>query len=820
MISNPKYIIIGIGLLICLNLKGQTTRIRGSVKDAENGEVLPFVNIAFKGTTIGTISSGNGEFFLETRANVDSLVVSFMGYEGKVFPVTQHIYQEIKVELIPKSIALEEIVVTPGENPAHAIIREIINHKEKNDFGNIKAYQCEIYNKLQLDISNIDEKTKNRKIFKHFQFVFDNIDTNVITGKTFLPVLISESVSDYYFREEPKLEREVIKAIKISGTENESVAQFSGKMYQKINIYDNFITILEPGFVSPIADAGLWYYKYYLLDTATIEGKNYYHISFKPKRKHERTFAGDMWVHDSTYAIKKFQMEMEKTANINFVNDIFVAQEYTNLDDSTWVIKDEKLFIDFNLNNRLSGFFGTKSTKYRDYKINTSLDPMVFNMNNDIQVNEGAIEKDAFNWDTIRPYELTEKEKNIYRMVDSIKNIPVFKTLEDIVALMVNYYYVIGDFEIGPYHTMYSYNPIEGNRFRLGGRTSNEFSTKLMISGYGAYGTLDEKFKYGLGFMYMCSKNPRRSFGANYEHDIQQLAQSHNAFMEDNILSSFLRRNPNYKLTLVNEFNAFYEHEWYQGFSNTLTFNHKEIFSTAHVPFIKQDTEGNIESLNSVIASEISIATRFAYNEKFLMGEFERVSLGSKFPIAEFTATFGLKGIWQGEYDYLRFDFNLSDKIETSPVGFFKYKLKTGKIIGDLPYPLLELHKGNETYAFDYFAFNMMNYYEFASDTWVSLFAEHHFQGFFLNHIPLLRKLQWREVVSARGLWGKINGTQQDVLMFPLGLHEVNTPYLEASVGIENILKIIRIDAMWRLTYLDHPGIQQFGLRAMLQLIL
>ena len=289
--------------------------------------------------------------------------------------------------------------------------------------------------------------------------------------------------------------------------------------------------------------------------------------------------------------------------------------------------------------------------------------------------------------------------------------------------------------------------------------------------------------------------------------------------MEDNILSSFLRRNPNRKLTMVNEISMGFEREWFQGFSNSIGMKHSEIFPGEYVPFIRPvDGQDNVID-PEIISSEISLNTRFAYNEKFLMGEFERVSLGSKYPILDLDLIFGVKGIWEAEYNYQKIRLNISDKIEVPPAGYLKYSLDLGKIYGDLPYPLLELHKGNETYAFDYFAFNMMNYYEFASDEWASLFVEHHLQGLFLNHIPLLRRLKWREVVSAKGLVGKLSDRHENIMLFPEGMYQVNDPYLEASVGIENIFKIVRIDAMWRMTYLDHPDIQEFGLRAMLQIM-
>lgn len=799
-------------------VSAQSTRIRGVVTDAETHEILPYVNVVFKNTTIGTITNVNGEYFLETRLPVDSLVVSFIGYITKKIVVQPSIFQTVSVGLVPESFELDEVVIHPGENPAHRILREIIAHKSFNSMKSIPKFSCEIYNKLQLDLTNIDEKTMDRKIFNQFKFVFNNIDTNVVTGKTYLPVLISESVSDYYYQDNPRVEREIIKANKISGTNNESVAQFSGRLYQKFTIYDNFVTILEPGFVSPVADFGLRYYKYYLIDSAYIGNKWCYHITFKPIRKQERTFTGDFWVNDTTFALKKFKIEFADDVNINFINELIVSQEFTQLNNKEWLLEKEEIYADFYLTNSITGFFGRKSTLYNNYDLNPDKENKLLQLNTNVVVGSDAMSKPDSFWLDARPYKLSRQEENIYQMVDSIKNVPLYKNVESAVNLLVNYYFVKGKFEIGPYYTFYSFNPIEGHRFRFGGRTSNDFSNKLMLDGYAAYGTLDEKLKYGGGFLYMFDKSPRMSLSMHYTHDIKQLSQSSNAFLEDNILSSFLRRNPNRKLTMVDHFSAVFEREWNHGFSNNVSFNYKNIFPGPYVPFIKPNTEDTNSPQENIIASEISLFSRYAWQEKFLMGEFERVSLGSKYPIVSLDFTLGLKGLLGAGYTYQKLRLNVSDKLDIPPIGFFKWQVDAGKIFGTVPYPLLELHKGNETYAFDYFAFNMMNYYEFASDTWAGVFVEHHFLGFFLNHIPLMRKLKWRELVSARGLIGQLDNRHQSVLLFPEEMHAVNHPYMEASVGLENIFKILRIDAMWRLTQLDHQNIQPFGFRAMLQI--
>jgi len=799
-------------------LFAQVTKVRGKIIDSENGEPLPFVNVTFKNSSVGTITNTDGEYFLETRTFYDSIIVSFVGYKKQSQKVFKDRFQEINFSLQPDVFALEEIVVKPTENPAHPILRNIIANKEKHNPRKFDSYNYKLYNKVEIDINNVDDKMRESKLLKNFQFIFDYVDTSAITGKSYLPIFITESFSDYYFNRNPRVEREIINATKISGIENASISQFTGKMYQNINIYENFETVFEPGFVSPIADFGLAYYKYYLIDSAFIGNKWCYQISFIPKRKQERTFRGDFWVNDTTFAIVKIQMRMAKNVNINYINDFVAEYEFEPVQDSLWFLKSEKLFFDFNLTDKTLGFFGKKTTNYMNIELNTKMPDEVTKINDNVIVKENAIINDEEYWEKNRPIKLTPKEKDIYNMVDSIQQVPIYTTYEKIVGMFAMYHYEVGLFEIGPYYKMFSFNEIEGNRFRFGGRTSNNFSTKLMINAHGAYGEKDNRFKYGAGFIYMFDKNPRSSIEVQYKHDIQQLGQSPNALTEDNIFTSILRRNPNYKLTMVNDFRTTYEKEWFQGFSNSLTFNYKSIEPTQFIPFQKTSLT-DTTFYNNVTTSEVTFNLRFAKNEKFIRGEFERTSLGTDKPILNLYLTAGLKNVFDSQYEYYKINVSLAHKVPISPIGYFKYIIDAGQVFGTVPYPLLKLHEGNETYAFDRYAFNMMNYYEFASDRYVSLYAEHHFQGFFLNKIPLMRKLKWREVVSAKGLIGDLSNRHQSIMDFPEGLYQVNDPYLEASVGIENIFKIFRVDAMWRLSYLDHDNIEKFGLRLLVQFV-
>ncbi len=826
----PLYTIFIFTLLPIVLFAQQVTKIMGNVKDAQTKEALPFVNIYLKGTKAGTISDINGNYKIETKEKSDSLIISFVGYERLAKKIQIGRFQTINIELKPSAIALKEITVTTKKRKhnkdtlALELLDKIWEHKKENDIDKLDYYEYETYNKVQFDLNNLSDDFLNKKIMKNFQFVKNYIDTSTVNGKAYLPVFILESVSDYYYRKKPKSEREYIKATHASGINNESVNQFMGNMYIKINLYDDYIDLFGKGFVSPIARLGRLYYRYYLIDSGMVDNRKCYHLAFVPKIKQENVFNGDLWVVDTCFAVKKIEFRIDKNVNINFINNVNITQEFVPINNTAWMLSKESIIADFNIfenPNNATGFFGRKTTTYRNHIVNKAREDKIYDIPSDIIVAEDASKKDNNFWDTIRHEPLNQKEQGIFNMVDSIKDVKVFRTFYDIMNAIITYYYVLGKFEFGPYFTIYSFNNVEGNRIRIGGRTSNKISTKYMIESYIAYGTKDQRFKYGGNFIYIFNKNPRKAFSLDYKHDMEQLGQSIMAFSEDNILSSTFRRGPQYTLSMVNQFKTSYEHEWFQGFSNTIRLKWREQFPFENQQFVLFNDFGTSDYYSSFITSEISINTRYAYNEKFVMGEFERISLGTKYPVINFTATAGLKNILGSQFSFQKLQLTIDHWFNTYPLGYGKYIIDAGKIFGKLPYPLLKLHEGNQTYFFDEYAFNLMNYYEFVSDQWISLTYTHYFDGFFLNKIPLMRKLKWRELAWSKGLLGFLNQENLNYMPFPSTLNTLDRsqdikhlkPYVEAGIGIENIFKFIRVDAIWRLSYLNNPNISKFGIR-------
>ncbi len=803
-------------VLICANSFAQKTIVYGSVFDAETKEPLPFVNVAFKGTKIGTTTDLDGKYRIETYYAADSLMASFVGYKPLAKKVRIDKEQEINFALIEGSVSLKEIVVNAKdfENPAHVLLKKIIKNKKINNKAKLDSYEYETYNKIQFDLNNLSEKFTERKVFQSFDFIFDNIDS---TGeKVALPFFMTETISDYYYRRSPKGRKEIIQATKVSGINNKSISQFLGQMYQDVNIYENSLSIFGKNFISPIADYGLVFYKYYLVDSAFIENKWCYRLDFLPKNENELVFEGHFWVNDTTYAIKEIDARILASANINFIEDLKVHHEYDEVEPEVWMLKRDELLADFSVVDSEVGFYGHKVTTYKDFVINKPKDAEFYSGAEHVIIKSQVNEKPEDYWKEVRHEEISADQQAIYDMVDSLKTNRVFMTYVDIVNFLVLGYWVDGKIEYGPVFTFLSYNSVEGLRPKFGLRTSNEFSNRLMLEGYAAYGTKDERFKYMLGGTYFLSKKPRQSVGAYMSEDYELIGQVPNYFSRDHFIQILTVRNPQDRLIYNKQARVFTEREWFTGFSTLLEFRRRDLSSAGAWNFERIETingEPQLVDVSNIITSEVSLGVRFAYRENFVEGEFTRVSLGSQWPIVSARLDIGLKGVFDSDYEYRKITVNATDKIPLGPFGTMKYQVEGGKTWESVPYPLQFVHSGNESFFYNDQAFNTMNFFEFVSDRYVSFRAEHHFEGFFLNKIPLFQRLKWREIVGVNAIYGGFDEGNSDELLLPDRTFTfTDGPFAEAYLGVENILRFFRVDAIWRLTYLDNPNTQKFGL--------
>ncbi len=796
------------------------TVITGKIYDSQTREPMPFVNVLLRNTTIGASSDFEGNYKIVTTASSDSILVSYIGYKHTSKAIRNHQTQEINIFLDPESTSLTEATIHPGENPAWKIMRKVMEHKEHNDPSYIEAYQYEIYNKLEFDLNNISKSAENKKILKPVNFVFKNIDSSNVKEKPYLPVFISEAVSDYYYRNSPRFKKEVIKATKFSGFKNQSVGQFTGDMYQNVDLYKNTFLIFGQEFNSPISYNWNVFYKYYLIDSLNLDGHWCYQIQFKPKHKQEFAFSGNMWIADSSYALQRLEMTMPSDVNINFVQAFSVIQEYVEVDKKYWMQSKNKLIIDFALDKKGTGFYGRKTSLYKNFVLNQPKEDKFYDITSNIAVEDSAESRSIKYWDSIRQEPLSKNEKSIYKMVDTVQSLPIYHHAYNATVLLLTGYHTYGNFDLGPITNFYSYNTVEGSRLKFSGRTSDKFSTWYELSGYTAYGFQDMKMKYGLGFKTFITKTPWQQIELHYSDDLQILGRSDDIFGRDNILTSLLARAPVSNLTRVQETRFSYDRDIFTGLELKLSYIDRIFSPLQNNQYEFLGDYGQHFTKPNIHAPALQLYLNFSYDDKYIVYSMSRSDVGTRYPTLILQYTAGLQGIFQGDYLYHKIVLGISEVLHINPFGDTHYYIEGGKIFGTVPYPLMQLHPGNETYVYDDNSYNMMNYYEFASDEYLGLNIEHHFEGYFFNKIPLFRKLKWREVAGCKLLIGSINPKNEQLLVFPSTLRSLNSgPYSEADLGVENIFKFVRIDALWRLSYLNDPNISRFAIMGTLQLI-
>lgn len=794
--------------------------ISGKIEDRNTGEGVPFATIVIAHTTLAVPADLDGNFNMKTdKLPGDTLLVTAVGFKPykKVLDKTKHNFA-FYIELDRNSHSLNEVVVHAGEDPALTLLKKIIKRKPYNDPDRIDNYKYEAYNKLEADLERLTrQQFESIPILRKFGFIYDNLDT-VSEGKPFLPLYLTEALSDYYYQRKPKKQREFIKANMLKGIKNESVTKLLGSLYQNVNSYNNFIPVFDKQFVSPISNSGYFYYKYKIKDTQEVYGHKVILVQFEPRRPGENTFYGDFWVIDSVFALQRITMEVPKVANVNFVERISLYQEYAPVQDSFWFCIKDKFIADFigPYNLKIPGFIGRKTTSYRNIVIN---DTSVTNVLNDKQWKEDVIVTDTARKHTdaefakLRPDTLSRNEKAIYNMVDTLQAMPLFKAYKNAFTLLVTGVKDVGVFEFGPYWYIYSTNPVEGNRFRFSMGSSNAAFKNQYFTGYLAYGTRDDRFKYQLTGLWILDRKPRMYIYGAYTHDIDH---SSNYYEEvgknsaDNIFSvAFRKPSIPWKLAFTDETRFEFFKEYFSGFSHKLLLQHREYTPYApSLPSIGIFQDENGMPTTTVVSTDATLRLRFAYKERFLVGQYQRISLGSKYPIFQLDGTTSMEGVWNNVYQYKKIKFSISDHVSIAPFGSVYYNVFAGKYFGTLPYPLLEIHPGNEYLYYNKYAFEMMNKYEFISDEYVGFNFEHSIGGGIFNYIPKLRNLKLRQFWTAKGVVGSLSDENRTLNLnkgYAFRTLEGN-PYIEIGTGVENIFELFRIDFVWRVTPQPLPG--------------
>jgi hypothetical protein len=810
------------------------TVVRGVVTDAKTKEAMPYVTVSFVGTTQGISTNGQGRYTLSTTDNtVTQVKVSFVGYKTAVRTVTPGQDQTINIAIAENSQSLNEVVVRSAKkkkysnknNPAVELIRQVIAHKAQNQVENYNYAEYKQYERMNFSLSNLSDKFRNKKIFKNYQFLFREQDSTAIGGKTLLPMYQEEKTSDNYFRKSPYAKKQIITANKQvkydeNFVDNQGLTAYFNRMYQDINIYDNNVSLLSNQLLSPIANSSPEFYKFFITDTIKDVKPNLIELSFTPRNTNNLLFEGKIYITmDGNYAVQNALLTVNKNINLNFVRQMQANLSFEKNNDGRYHLSQSDLKIDFGINkNKGGGIYGERLVTINNFVINNARTNDTYKGPAEV-IALNAEDKDDTYWQMTRPDTLDAVSAGIYKNIDSLQTIPSFKKTMDIATLVLAGYKNFGDFELGPANTFYSFNPVEGFRVRIGGRTTPTFSKRYYFETYGAYGTRDEKFKYFLSSTYSLNNKSIYSFPQNYirasfQHDTKIPGQELQFVQESNFLLSF-KRGAN-DVWLYNDiFRLDYVHEFTNHLSYSLGFKKWN-----------QTPAGALNNIDLIRTTELSAQLRWAPHEKFYQGKLYRTPIPDKYPIFTLNYTQGVKGLLGGEYNYQNVVGNINKRFYLSQFGFTDVTTEGGYLFGKVPFPLLDIHHANQTYAFQLQSYNLMNFQEFVSDHYASIAVDHNFNGFIFNRIPLLKRLKLREIIDVKSLWGgvrKENDPANDpsLLRFPgsigaggAGTYALgSTPYVEGSVGVGNIFKLLRVDLVKRFTYLDHPGAPEWGIR-------
>jgi hypothetical protein len=824
-------------------ISAQETVVKGIVVDSLTKRPLQGVSVYFlKGR--GVVTDSLGRYMIITNTSINKVVVASVGFRQVQFTVARYKMQEMNVELGPDPALLTTVTVNTNkrakyrnkDNPAVELIRNVIENRESNRTASYDYVEYEQYEKIQAALSNSNEKVTDSRFLKKYKFLFENRDSSKLNGKILMPIYMEERLSKQYLRKDPASSKSFILGEKKvnygSYIDNEGLSSLLNRLYENIDIYENNIPIFAYQFLSPIANAAPTFYMYYIRDTITDEyGTKLVKMYFTPRNTNDLLFRGTMYITlDGNYAVQKINMFISRNANINWIKELYADLDFERGADKRYHLIKSNLMADMGLSKSSTsgGFFGERTVSYKGFTTNNKRPDSLY-QGPAIVRNDEVITKmpDSF-WTAKRHNPLTVPESKVYSNIDSLEKMPSFRRTMALFTLLFAGYGNLGPVEIGPVNTFYSFNPVEGFRLRVGGRTTPIMSKRLYFETYGAYGFKDQQWKGFLSATYSLNNKSIYTFPMNYirvsaQSDTKIPGQDLEFVQEDNFLLSFKRGN-NERWLYNNIYQAEFVKEFKSRFSYSIGFKNWHQQPAGILTYTKSNN-GIPENIQNVITTEINAQVRWAPNEKFYQGKIYRIPIFTKYPIFSLSAAAGVKGFLGGQYDYQKLDLRIEKRNYMGRLGYADATFEAGYTFGQVPFPLLTVHRANQTFAYQLNSYNMMNFLEFVSDRYASFTWVQHFMGLVFNRIPLLKKLKFREVASFKILYGGVRAENNPSLnpslfAYPAINGVTSTfaldpakPYMEASVGVENILNILRVDFVKRLSYLDNPGISPYGIR-------
>lgn len=827
--------------LFTINAMAQTgaTEVYGKVLDASTRQPLEFVNIKLVGTPKAILTDFKGEYRIRTNEKVDTIAFSYLGYKTRHIAIKRGTIQELNIEMGSDDLMLKEITVKAGkkkrkreiDTAANYVFYQVLKHKEQNRINNFASYSYENYNKFQISLLNPGPKFINFFLFKPFRFAFENRDTTE-EGRMFIPGVIKETLTDVYYTSVPKqMEKTFVKAEKMTGIDNPSVYNLVHVEFKENDPYDNMYYFARTYFNAPFAPIGIGLYHYYLTDTQKLDGRISYKLHFVGKAKEDLALKGYAWIDSATWAIRYIQYRPNEKANLNFVNDYDAKVDYTLVEDKYWVKTREEMNSVgslFKKKNKLAMLINKVDVR-KNFRVNIVLPDSVTQYIEEHILLDSARTRNPFYWDTMRFEPLTQSQKRVFEISDTIKNVPAWKAYQWAGVFFTTAFADAGPISIGRVLNFASRNNVEGWRARFGFETNPRFKKrgtpinnlfrKFYFTCYGAYGFRDKDWKYlALSRINLPWKNEKwQQLEIMYRYDIRVPGQDENQTLVtfDNIFTIISGRTLS-KVMKVTEFNIHYEKDWLKDFSTIIGFHEKTYWNVPGSSNFYHPENNVILPVQKFNVTEFMLDTRYSYKSLYTFGTFYRYFYTTKYPVVMLRYTLGVGNIHKDNFNYHNLLLTIRQRLFT-PIGYTNYIFKAAKIFGRVPYTAAYLTQGNLGFLLDKYNYNLLREFEFISDQYLQLWVEHHFNGFLFNKIPGISKLKLREIIIFKSLFGSYSNRNQSLLSTPAELTSPSKmPYIELGFGIENIAYLFRVDFLWRATYRNTGG-QNWGVKFMIQ---
>ena len=831
-------------LLVCLwalPAAAQRLVISGQVVEATNGEPVPFASVFIPNTSTGATADADGKFKLAVSGTPDSIAASAMGFATQRRKLGTAAVQTVLFRLKTGGVALAEVVVSSRqpENPAFRILREVQKHKPQNERSALQAAEYDSYNRIETSLIDLPAALSKRKVIRDIRaLAVRQGAVAAADADAPLPIFASEVGSRVYQKNSPVRRREDLLHKQMRGVgprEGSVLSQMLGSNFQNFDFYPNWQNVLGKDFISPIAEGGRLTYDYELQDSVFV-GKDWcYKLAVTPRRAHDLAFKGTIWITAEGYALRRVDVVASPDANINFVNDLRISQELTPPTEGPGLPTRTKLVLSVRPYDKQAAMlvrFTTVSSNFVRNQLHTEAgfydQPIVSSLMEPTEKGSGSGLLSGLPqggaggyFDQHRPDTLSLSERQSFAVLDSAKQLPSVRNVLDWVELLVNGYKRVGGWDLGPILSTYSHNDYEGSRVRFGFRTTPLISRDWLTQGYLAYGTQDARLKYGLRTNFIAERHHWTVLGAEFRHDVEQVALLDNDFGTDNNLFAAASRWGRFQqgrpilrdLTVLSV-----QRDLFHGFTQSVILRHQDIKPLHDFAyFTTPDHSDTAPRARNLTLSEVVFESRFAPDENLVQSENRRRAVGLKrWPVFTLRYTIGARNLLDSKTSpsYQKFNLLITHSVSVGQLGRLGYRLEGSYIPDAVPYLILKTPLGNQTPFYNANSFNLMNYFEFVTDRSVSLRLDHHFEGLFLNSIPGIRSLNWRLVATANVLYGSLSeaNTQQprkapdgnDILPIPpLG----RLPYVEVGYGIENIFKFIRVDFIHRVTYREQPAV-------------